>query len=123
MEDDKIHTILKDNSVLLGVLDGHWSAHCAQFVSQFLPKYIEKVGNKDIKKGLSEAYQELDKALLDLPWKVFPKLSDSIESIMETNPQTKIEALVKCLPAFAGSCAVTAHINGSMIHVAHAGDW
>ncbi|KAJ3271519.1 Pyruvate dehyrogenase phosphatase catalytic subunit [Terramyces sp. JEL0728] len=122
-EDCQFQTILKDNSVALGVIDGHWTNHCANLVSYALPHYIEKYLNEDkMLITLSKAFQSLDNALLSLPWQALPELSNSPEEIKNVDPEKKKQAIVQSLPAFSGACALTSYVNGDNLYVAHAGD-
>jgi serine/threonine protein phosphatase PrpC len=122
MEDSQIHSILKDGTVLLGVLDGHWSNDCAKLVTKSLPLFIENESNESVWVKLLNAFQELDKSILDLPWTLLPELNDKAK-IKSMSPSQKLDILMQLKSTFSGSCAVVAHINKNELHVAHAGDW
>ncbi|KAJ3325175.1 hypothetical protein HDV06_004965 [Boothiomyces sp. JEL0866] len=123
-EDAQFQTILKDNSVAVGVIDGHWSNHCANLVSYALPHYIEKFLEEDKRKmTLAKAFESLDNALMALPFKALPELSNTPGEIINVDPEKKKEAIIHSLPTFSGACALASYINGDDLYVAHAGDW
>jgi pyruvate dehydrogenase phosphatase len=119
-EDTHFQTILKNQSICVGVMDGHWTADCSRLISYALPLYIEK--HITSKNYLKHAFEDLDRDVLRLPWKAIPELSGSVEAIESMDPKKKLQALVQSLPAFAGSCAVVTNIIDRDLIVAHAGD-
>ncbi|KAJ3315924.1 Pyruvate dehyrogenase phosphatase catalytic subunit [Boothiomyces sp. JEL0838] len=122
-EDAQFQTILKNNAVAVGVIDGHWSNHCANLVSYALPHYIEKYLDEDKRKiTLAKAFESLDNALLALPFKALPELSNSPEEIMAIDPEKKKQAIIHSLPTFSGACALTSYVSGDDLYVTHAGD-
>ncbi|KAJ2998483.1 Pyruvate dehyrogenase phosphatase catalytic subunit [Globomyces sp. JEL0801] len=123
IEDCHFQTILKDGGVSLGVLDGHWNTDCSRLVAYALPHYIEKHldEQKSVSKSLRNAFEALDKDIINLPFKALPT-AQSLDDIKKMDKQTKLIALQQSLPAFAGSCAITSYIHGKDLYIAHAGD-
>jgi pyruvate dehydrogenase phosphatase len=124
IEDAHFQTILKNGSVCIGVLDGHWTSDCSRLSAYALPLYIEKyLQETNIKGCLKDAFKGFDADLMRLPWKALSELSErSIHEIEALDPKRKLQALVQSIPAFSGSCAIVAKIYNTDFFVAHAGD-
>ena len=123
MEDAHFQTILNNGSACFGILDGHWTNDCSKLVAYALPRYIEKyIKDANIKTSLKEAFEQLDKDILGLPWKSLPTLSNSLKEIESLDPKQKLQTLLQCLPTFSGSCAITANLYQNDLFIAHAGD-
>ena len=108
MEDYHFSHLL-NKGLVAGVLDGHFSNHCACFLSKSLPSYIDKY-------GLLEGFKKQDSDLISLVSQIDTK------NIHKLSVETKMKLMEKLLPAFSGSCGVAATFFQDRLNIANLGD-
>lgn len=114
---------MKDGSISVGICDGHWTDECANAVSYALPHFIENMISEDREAALRKSFEDLDEAIIELPWKIMPELSKSVDTIRKVDVEKRKVVVLQSEAAFSGACAITANIRADDLYVAHAGDW
>ncbi|KAJ3347763.1 Pyruvate dehyrogenase phosphatase catalytic subunit, partial [Kappamyces sp. JEL0680] len=104
----------------------HWSGDCSHFVAQALPVYISNQLKCDApasKADFIKAFDDLDRAILQLPWTLAPRLMNQEPArIIEAPVEERAKILEDSFVSFTGACSLIAHIKDDILHVAHAGD-
>ncbi|KAJ3298754.1 Pyruvate dehyrogenase phosphatase catalytic subunit [Borealophlyctis nickersoniae] len=126
IEDQHWEGMVGKDGALFGVFDGHWDPTCGLTVERHLPAYIAaslRKNPKDATAALVDAFERLDKDLLDLPSRAIPDFDRLTPDQIRALPMdVRRRAMDVITAALTGSCAIMAYVKGSDLYVANAGD-